>query len=55
MKNFLRGVFWTIFICMAAWIGFDMSDKVIPDAKGYTVAEREAVTDLVQLSLEDVQ
>jgi len=54
-KYFFKGVFWTIFICMAAWIGFDMSDKVIPDAKGYTVAEREAVNELVMLTVGDLK
>jgi len=40
---FMRGVFWTIFIGMAAWIAFDISDKVIPDETGYTVAQTESM------------
>ena len=40
---FLKGVFWTLFIGMAAWIAFDISDKVIPDETGYTVAQTESM------------
>lgn len=40
---FLRGVFWTLFIGMTAWIAFDISDKVIPDETGYTVAQTESM------------
>lgn len=40
---FMRGVFWTLFIGMAAWIAFDVSDKVIPDKTGYTVAQNDAM------------
>lgn len=55
ISSFLRGVFWTLFVGMAAWIAFDISGKVIPDAQGYTVSQREAMNDLVHLSLKDVK
>lgn len=54
IKQFSRGVFWTLFIGMAAWIAFDVSDKVVPK-DGYTTAQREAMNDVVALSLEDLK
>lgn len=54
-KQFARGVFWTLFVGMAAWIAFDLSDKVIKDETGYTVSQRAAMTDLVALSVEDLK
>lgn len=54
MRNFMRGVFWTVFIGMAAWIAFDLSDKFIVTKDGYTVAQREAMNGLVQLSVSDL-
>jgi hypothetical protein len=55
IKQFSRGVFWTLFIGMAAWIAFDISGKVVPDASGYTVAQREAMTKSVMLGLGDLE
>ena len=43
-----------MFIGMAAWIAFDLSDKVIVTKDGYTVAQREAMNGLVQLSVSDL-
>lgn len=40
---FMRGVFWTLFVGMALWIAFDISDKVIPNETGYTVAQNDAM------------
>lgn len=54
IKQFSRGVFWTLFFGMAAWIAFDVSDKVVPK-DGYTVAQREAMTDVVALSMGDLK
>lgn len=54
-KQFARGVFWTLFVGMAAWIAFDISGKVIPDSQGYTTAQREAMTDTIALSIEDLK
>lgn len=54
-KQFARGVFWTLFVGMAAWIAFDISGKVIPDAQGYTKSQKEAMNDLVYLSVEDLK
>lgn len=55
VKQFARGVFWTLFVGMAAWIAFDLSDKVIQDDKGYTVSQREAMNDIVALSMDDLK
>lgn len=54
-KQFARGVFWTLFVGMAAWIAFDISGKVIPDAQGYTSAQREAMNDTIALSIGDLK
>ena len=42
-RGVFHGVFWTLFIGMAAWIAFYISDKVIPDETGYTVAQTESM------------
>jgi hypothetical protein len=55
IKQFSRGVFWTLFIGMAAWIAFDISGKVIPDSEGYTLSQREAMTDTIALSIGDLK
>lgn len=54
-KQFARGVFWTLFVGMAAWIAFDISGKVITDAQGYTTAQRAAMTDTIALSMGDLR
>lgn len=55
IKQFSRGVFWTLFIGMAAWICLDVSGKVIPDSRGYTIAQRQAMNDVVALSMDDLK
>lgn len=48
-KYFFKGVFWTIFICMAAWIGTDMN-KIIGHYK-----QANHMTEMVALSMGDLQ
>lgn len=55
VKQFARGVFWTLFVGMGLWIAFDISGKVIPDAQGYTTAQRTAMNDVVALSMDDLK
>jgi len=55
IKQFSRGVFWTLFIGMAVWIAFDMNSKTITDQMGYTFTQRDAMKDLVALSMDDLK
>lgn len=49
VKQFFRGVFWTLFFGMAVWIALDMG-KVVAHYK-----QNEHMTELVALSLEDIK
>lgn len=48
MKNFMQGVFWTLFVGMAAWIALDMT-KVVAHYK-----QNQHMNEIVALSIDDL-
>lgn len=49
VSYFFKGVFWTLFIGMAGYIGAGLYER------GYNIEQREAMTELVALSMGDLE